>query len=237
MNECNRINQYTYQIYNNGDSAYTVIFDATISEQLSHYIHSLASLLSQKMATTLTEVIPAYQSLTVCFNPLEVSGHNIKQKLHQQLMQNISPAISTGNIVKIPVCYQPPYAIDLKKVCKTCNLPPEEIIRLHTQPRYLVHMLGFSPGFLYLGGLNKRLYCERKQMPDMAVPAGSVGIGGMQTGVYPQQTPGGWQIIGCTPLSLFQPNTSSPYIASPLDYVQFISISVKTFSQIKQTIT
>lgn len=137
-------------------------------------------------------------------------------------------------MIEIPVCYDKEFAPDLSYVANYCGLTEAQIVSLHSEPEYLVHMLGFLPGFLYLGGLNQQLYCPRKTTPAKAISTGSVAIGGQQTGIYPISSPGGWQIIGRTPLKLFNPDNSEPAIASPLDKIKFVPIIKQVFKQIEK---
>lgn len=221
-----------YQIINNGDAAVTILFDEPISEQLSRKIIGLAEKIQKQLAQQVIDLIPAYQSLTVSFSLLDSKPEIIKEHLSNILTSQDFHSDYQSELVEIPVCYENNYALDIERVSKHCGLPTEAIIEKHIAAEYLVHMLGFSPGFLYLGGLDQAIHCPRKQNPTTRVPAGSVGIGGNQTGVYPQATPGGWQIIGRTPLNVFDTSKQSPCIASPLDRIKFIPISSKQFLQI-----
>ena len=225
----------------NGDAALDICFGAAASMALSETIIALAQAIESASISAVTEVIPAYQCLTVCFDPLRLAETAKDGDPTSSLRKQLSiltehtlaapPHISgTRHLIKIPVCYEPDFAPDMATMCKHTGLTAQEIIQRHTAPRYLVHMLGFTPGFLYLGGLDQRLHCPRKDRPELRVPAGSVGIGGAQTGIYPQATPGGWQIIGRTPLALFRPEQDPAFIARPLDRIQFIAISSATFT-------
>ena len=131
----------------------------------------------------------------------------------------------TPKLIVIPVCYEEEFAPDLHHVATHCKLSKDALIEAHTRETYLVHMLGFLPGFLYLGGLNPHLYCPRKTTPATNINPGSVAIGGNQTGIYPVASPGGWHIIGRTPIALFCPEAKQPFIASALDKVNFVAIS------------
>ncbi len=224
-----------YRLLDNGDAGVTIVFAAPSSEQLSRKILSLAQALITKYPQQFTEVIPAYQSLTLYFDPLQSEFENIVKKI---------PAIITAlekkvvehriaKVIRLPVCYEAEFAPDLQWVAKHCRLSESEIIRLHCRPRYLVHMLGFLPGFLYLGGLDNRLNCPRKNTPAMNVKQGAIAITGIQTGIYPVTSPGGWQVIGQTPVDIFKPAQPFPFIAKPLDYVEFYAIEKKDFLNIK----
>ena len=249
-------NCYTYKILNNGDSAFSIIFDEPISECLSRKIESLAKEFQNELAEYINELIPSYQSLTVCYNPLADSLQSInsqinnsqinssqafEQLLHQLIqkkdyLRSGAPFLenySTANLIEIPVCYEDEFAPDMAKVAEYSGLTKQQIITLHSEPEYLVHMLGFLPGFLYLGGLNKQLFCPRKETPNYQIKAGAVGIGGHQTGIYPVESPGGWQIIGRTPLQMFSPDNKPPTIASALDRIKFVAISKAEFYRLE----
>ena len=229
-------NRYkSIRIVNNGDSALSLIFEEPISEQLSAKIVSLGNQIRQELSTQITEVIPAYQSLTIGFELAKTSAETLRRTIGSLIMTPCPNDKRESKLIEIPVCYEAEFAPDMAYLEENCQLQAEEIIRRHSAPSYLVHMLGFSPGFLYLGGLDSKLYCPRKPVPTLRVKSGSVGIGGEQTGIYPQATPGGWQIIGRTPLKLFDPKADSLCLASPLDQIKFRPIDAKEFVLIKNS--
>ncbi|MFV8784143.1 5-oxoprolinase subunit PxpB [Microbulbifer sp. SA54] len=230
-----------YSVLQNGDSALDIRFGAAPSEALSERIIALADAIEAARLPEVRELIPAYQCLTVCYDPLRLpvaprdteTISSLKQRLSALIDNNLShPARVAGErrLIRIPVCYEREFAPDMDALCAHTGLTANEVIARHTRPHYLVHMLGFTPGFLYLGGLDARLHTPRKGRPALQVPAGSVGIGGSQTGIYPQATPGGWQIIGRTPLCLFRPGDAEPFIARPLDRIEFVPISPQAFA-------
>ncbi|MGX5174714.1 5-oxoprolinase subunit PxpB [Aliikangiella sp. IMCC44653] len=221
-----------YSIKANGEAALTVEFELPVSQSLSEHIIALAEAIKSEFEYCLEDAIPAFQSITVIFNPLIISVQEFETKLTIILNHPVSFAQVQPQIVSIPVCYGGKFGPDLEPLCQHKQISQEQFIELHTAPQYLVHMLGFTPGFLYLGGLNAKLNFPRKSTPALKVSAGSVGIGGGQTGIYPLATPGGWQIIGRTPLALFKPDTAQPFIARPLDKIQFVAINEAEFKQI-----
>lgn len=221
-----------YSIVDNGDAALTLLFTAPVSEQLSRQITQQAE--AVKQIAGVCEVIPAYQSLTVCYQPLSVSSEELKQQLVAQLETDLTSLSSNPRLIEVPVCYQEGFAPDLNAVAAHCQLSEKELIERHSKPVYLVHMLGFLPGFVYLGGLDPRLNCPRKHTPVTCLPQGSVGIGGDQTGVYPCASPGGWNIIGRTPLHFFRPEAKQPFIASPLDKIKFTPIDPEEFERLQR---
>ncbi|WGL18244.1 5-oxoprolinase subunit PxpB [Microbulbifer bruguierae] len=241
-----------YFLRDNGDTALDICFSAEPSEDLSKLIIGLEAFLGsakqREHSPEILEMIPAYQCLTVCYSPLfgqqqaQPSAATIHDKLQRAVGEfleerQVDPtpySQRASELVRIPVCYEDTFAPDMAQVCEYTGLDRQTVIERHTSRSYLVHMLGFTPGFLYLGGLDESIACPRKATPSLRVAAGSVGIGGQQTGIYPQSTPGGWQIIGRTPLKLFQPEKTFPFIAHPLDRVQFFAISAHEFLILEQ---
>ncbi len=136
-------------------------------------------------------------------------------------------------VVEIPVCYGGEYGPDIETVGKSSNLGPDEVIKLHCEPEYLIYMVGFTPGFPFLGGLNEKLHTPRLKAPRMAVPEGSVGIANNQTGMYPIKSPGGWQIIGRTPLKLFAPERKNPFLYKAGEKIKFVPVSPETYKELK----
>ena len=148
-------------------------------------------------------------------------------------LQKKNKTIIKGDHWKIPVCYDLKYAPDLLNLSKEINLDKSEVIKLHLSALYRVYFLGFLPGFLYLGGLDNRLYLRRKKKPLLKVPKGAVAIGGMQTGIYPNISPGGWHLIGNTPVNLFNPQKNPPCFAKPGDWISFEQIDSRTYTKIE----
>ncbi len=177
------------------------------------------------------EFVPAYGSLTVYFNE-QVSASTVRSWLSDLSAQISDTSLATeGKQISIPVCYDPSLGTDLPWVSSHLNLSLEEIISLHTSVVYRVYMIGFIPGFPYMGTLPEQLEVPRKQTPSMKIPAGSVAIAGKQTGIYPAEVPGGWQVIGRTPLRMFDPNKSPCSFLNAGDIVQFKPITLETFNQ------
>ncbi|GAB2894504.1 5-oxoprolinase subunit PxpB [Microbulbifer echini] len=224
-----------FNITANGDCALDIRFSAEPSEELSRYIIGLRQYIQEQGPDDLIDLIPAYQCLTISFDPLTHESESLSQELRvltQKYLKIPAKLDRDSRIIQIPVCYEEGFAPDIHTLSTHTGLTPKQIVLLHTATCYLVHMLGFSPGFLYLGGLDPRLHCPRKKKPRLRIPVGAVGIGGSQTGIYPQATAGGWQIIGQTPVRLFRPSSNSPFIAEPLDIIKFYSIDKLEFEAI-----
>lgn len=211
----------------NGECGLTLLFNHEISDTLSILIQSFAQYCRRDDSLLVDEVIPAYQSLTFYTEHMSIDG--LETRILSALMQFTPPSQATGTTLCVPVCYDPRLAPDMAELCDHTRLTPEQVIILHTGTDYRVHMLGFLPGFAYLGGLPSELYCPRKKVPDLVIPPGSVAIGGAQTGVYPVSSPGGWQVIGRTPLAFFSPQSPQPFAVQPLDKVRFVPIDFHSF--------
>lgn len=235
------LNKSTFSIYYLSERAITIEFGQQIAEYLLDAINNFNVLLHQQSFEGFCTTVPAYTTLTVFFDPLVVSrtampGKGCFEKVSGYLTNlNQQKKISkktTGETVTIPVCYGGTFGPDLEELAGMHQLAITDVIKLHTSAIYTVYMIGFVPGFAYLGGMDERLATLRKTTPRSAVPAGAVGIGGQQTGVYPLQTPGGWQIIGQTPLKLFDTNRPQPSLLKAGDKVVFKPFSLKEFNQL-----
>jgi KipI family sensor histidine kinase inhibitor len=200
-----------------GETALCCTLPAPLSLEQQQRIWQLAAGLAD--VAGVQELIPGMNNLTLVFDPLRAEPADLeaaalalwaKPPRRQQL----------GRLVEIPVTYDGP---DLGDVAAHCGLSADEVVHRHTQGQYVVYFLGFQPGFAYLGGLDEALHTPRRAEPRVAVPAGSVGIGGAQTGIYPLATPGGWQLIGRTSLALFDPQAEPPTLLAPGDRVRFIA--------------
>lgn len=194
--------------------------DPTIHQQVMRVFHYLQSL----SLSSILDLIPAYASLTIVYQP----GTEITPLIGEAMNQTTTQQ-TTARLLEIPVCYDPSLGLDIETMAHQKGLSVEEIVTLHTQQRYTVYMLGFLPGFPYMGKVDDRLATPRLKKPRLKVPAGSVGIAGNQTGIYSMTSPGGWNIIGQTPLRLFDPHLETPCFCNPGDQVQFVPVSVEVF--------
>ncbi|HWX01168.1 5-oxoprolinase subunit PxpB [Collimonas sp.] len=171
------------------------------------------------------DVVPGMNNLTILFDPLASDGRQLAEKL-QAAWDADSISQKTGRKIEIPVVYGGDSGPDLEQVARHTGLAPGEIVKRHTAAEYIVYFIGFQPGFPYLGGLDPKLATPRRSEPRLLVPAGSVGIGGSQTGIYPAASPGGWQLIGRSELQLFDPGASPPTLLQPGDRVRFVASEV-----------
>jgi inhibitor of KinA len=170
------------------------------------------------------EWVGAYDSVTVFYRPTEIGYRELCDRLLAAAAGADDPAGAPSRLVTLPVCYGGDFGPDIAHVAEHAGLSAQGVIDLHSGTTYLVRMMGFAPGFAYLSGLPGQLATPRLATPRPKVPAGSVGIGGSQTGVYPIQTPGGWHIIGHTPMKLYDPAAASPFLLSPGDSVRFVPV-------------
>jgi inhibitor of KinA len=204
-------------------------------------IHQLASELRQQAVTFgIVDIVPAYSSLLVTCQT-EIQRLTLQDVIAQpadcsDLVQNLNEQSSDKppHLIEIPVCYDPCLGPDLESLAATKSLTIEALITLHAQPEYLVCMLGFVPGFMYLSGLNERLLAPRREKPRTNVAAGSVAIGANQTGIYPFDMPGGWHIIGRTPIKLNDIDSMQFGVARPMDKIKFVPISLAEFNRTNQ---
>jgi inhibitor of KinA len=231
-----------FQLYPLGDSAVTVQFGETIDEDTHTKVRAFCAYLERHPFPGFVEQVPAFTTVTIYYDPWVVSEkglHNPYTRMTEQLQHMLkqakeSHASARPRTVEIPVCYNGAFGPDLEYVARRAKLTPQEVIASHTRGKYLVYMIGFAPGFPYLGGMSKKLATPRKKNPRERIPAGTVGIAGNQTGIYPIETPGGWQLIGRTPLQLFDPNREHPSLLQAGDLVRFVAISEQEFWKRKE---
>lgn len=219
------------RIYNIHDQAITIEFSQEISEATNLLVIAMQHAIESSPIKGFVEAVPAYGSLTVYFNE-HVSAATVRTWLSDLSVQVSNTSLATeGKQISIPVCYDPTLGVDLPWVAEHLNLSMEAIIDLHTSIAYRIYMIGFIPGFPYMGTLPSALEIPRKQTPSMKIPAGSVAIAGKQTGIYPAEVPGGWQVIGRTPLMMFDPSTTPCSFLNAGDIVQFKPITLEAFNQ------
>ncbi len=224
-----------------GSEAILINFEQKIQQAINEQVIQLNKALLAAQLPGITYTIPAYCSLTIGYNKTEFSYDTlcllIKNIIASDSENTTKLSISLKDrILNIPVCYEEEFGLDLATVAQEKKCTIAEIIQLHTSTLFRVYMLGFLPGFAYMGRLPEALACQRKQSPRVRIPARSVGLAGYQTGIYPSVAPGGWQIIGQTPVPTFMPNQDDAFLFQAGDQVQFQSISKKEFSTISKDI-
>jgi len=217
-----------------GDSAFLLKFGDSISEDINHQIRNFTNLVRKANLKGIIELVPSYCDLLIYYNPLTINHIKLLAKLRKIESKIDSTKRFSSKTIRIPVLYSHEFGKDLEKVAKHTQLTIPEIVRLHTERKYLVYMLGFTPGFCYLGGMNPKLATPRKSEPELKILSGSVGIADNQTGIYPIESPGGWQIIGRTPVKLFNPEKNHPFLCEAGDYLEFYSISETEYYEYNQ---
>jgi len=219
---------------NCGDTALTIEVGNEICPEINKKVISLYEFLKESKIRGIEEMLPTYCAITVFYDPLHCDVGALIEAVKSNFSSLTSKEEREERIVEIPVFYGGEYGPDLERVCSHNNLPAEEVINIHCQNKYLVYMLGFTPGFPYLGGMSDKISTPRIEVPRKKIPEGAVGIAGAQTGIYPLESPGGWNIIGQTPLKLFNPSLSSSTLLKAGDYVKFKAISEEEFIEISR---
>lgn len=204
-----------------------------VSSELLYRIIGVEQRINQLLSESIIETYPAYDSLAIHYDTEKTSHDHMQQQLDEILKEKKSLKMSFYEW-ELPICYEEAFGPDLKQLADSKNLEVSEVIQLHTTPTYLVHFIGFLPGFLYLGGLHPALYTPRKSHPDRAISPGAVAIGGTQTGIYPSESPGGWHVIGNCPIPLFDPKKSPPCVFRPGDQVRFSAVTAEAYQAFKR---
>lgn len=220
-----------------GDSAFVIDYEPVIDEAVNRKVLAVSNAIKEANIVGIKDIVPAYSSITVHYNVVTVlkkhSGGSafatIKKQLEAILFQPTKGLKEVTRHFRIPVCYAAKYALDSGEIAAHLNLSFEKIIQLHTSKTYRVYMVGFLPGFAYMGEVDEQIAVPRKQAPRLNIEEGCVGIAGKQTGIYPLASPGGWQIIGKTPIKLFDKYNDRPVLFQAGDEVEFYSITADEF--------
>lgn len=213
-----------FNITISGDSAINLEFAKTISPQTSGMIRVAAQTLTDDPIPGVTELVPTFCSLMVTYDPCVIGYDELCQRVQGKLRNLAAAEAGVKRIVVIPVCYGGEFGPDLADVASLAGLSAEEVIRRHSSRDYRIYMLGFLPGFPYLGGLDESISAPRLDSPRERIPRGSVGIGGSQTGIYPMESPGGWRLIGRTPILPYDPTRTPPVLYAAGDSIRFVPI-------------
>lgn len=225
--------QQAMRIIPASDSSLLVVFGNAISPEINQRVIALFRAIQSRHDPRIRNLHPAYASLLIDFDPLRMT-HDELTVVVRQLENDASVADDKpGEVVTIPVCYDVEFGPDLPDVARHAGVAAETVTRLHSDPIYLVYFLGFSPGFVYLGGLPEILHTPRLATPRPSIAGGSVGIAGSQTGIYPVDSPGGWRLIGRTPLRMFDPEATPPTRLQPGDRMKFDPIDRETFKKLQ----
>lgn len=212
-----------------GDRGLLLEFGDEISPEVNQRVRRMALAIKGAGMEEIMETVPTYRSLLILYNPLAIPVEDLKKRLKQLEDGLRQTPFPEPRWTRMPAVYGGPYGPDLDYVAEYCRVSSEGVVRLHCSKPYLIYMIGFMPGFPYMGELPETLVTPRLKTPRLSVPAGSVAIAQKQTGIYPVESPGGWQIIGRTPVKLFDPEKDPPALLQMGDFVQFYPISEREF--------
>jgi inhibitor of KinA len=223
------------KIVADGDAAIVVEFEERIDPAISTRCAAAARAIAAGHIPGVREIVPAYRAVTVYFDPLKIDSARLRAAIERVVERLPAEDTQEHRRVRIPVCYGGDFGPDLSAVASFAQMTEDDVVRLHSQASYRVMMLGFTPGFAYMGIVDSRIAAPRLPTPRQRVPRGSVGIAKEQTGVYPSETPGGWQIIGRTPLRPFDLSRSDPFLLRAGDDVEFVPITPAEFAAVAST--
>jgi KipI family sensor histidine kinase inhibitor len=217
--------------YSMGDRGLLIEFGDEISREINEKVRRMALVVQDDIREGIVEVVPTYRSLLITYNPLLLPVEDLKKRL-KRIEEGLQQApLPEPKLTHIPAVYGGHYGPDLEEVARYHQISPEKVIQLHCSKPYLIYMIGFMPGYPYMGELPEELVTPRLKTPRLVVPKGSVAIAQRQTGIYSMESPGGWQILGRTPVELFDPGRDSPALLQMGDLVQFYQIGEKEFKE------
>ena len=219
-----------------GDKALSIELGDAISPEISARVRALLLAIQKQNIPGVVELVPSYRSILAYYDPLQVSLPELEELLRSLEESSEEATVTAPKVVELPTVYGGDYGPDLGHVAESNDLTSAEVIRIHSGTDYLIYMMGFAPGFPYLGGLSERIATPRLQTPRTSVPAGSVGIAERQTGVYPNAGPGGWQLIGRTPVRIFDPQREPPVLLEAGDYLRFVPVTVDTYRGLERQV-
>ena len=217
-----------------GDRALLVEYGDGIDPVVNEKVRAMTALLKKNLPAGVEAVVPAYRSLSIIYDPLATTPGRLAEILHALEADSSAAGIAKAKVVPIPVCYGGEFGPDIGVVAEHTGLREDEIVAIHASVDYPIYMIGFTPGFCYLGGLDRQLQTPRRKTPRTNLPAGSVGLAESQTGMYPVDSPGGWQIIGRTPLRLFAPARENPFPYEAGDRIRFVPIAEAEFRRLRE---
>lgn len=220
------------RIVSAGDSAIVVEFDDRVDPSVNARAIAVADAIQAAGLAGVRDVVPTFRAVAIYFDPLHTDGDALMARVEAEAAGSSQQADAERTPVRIPVCYGGDLGPDLGAVAEFSQLDEATVVALHTGRSYRVFMLGFVPGFAYLGTVDDRIAMPRRATPRVRVPPGSVGIAGVQTGIYPLETPGGWQLVGRTPLKPFDPARAEPFLLKAGDTVEFYAIDKQQFDEV-----
>ncbi len=217
-----------------GDAAHVVEYGDGIDPALNRRVRELCLAVDRARPEGVRDVVPTYRSLLVNYDPRVTTFEALRARLAELESGLAEAPAPPPRLVEIPTCYGGDFGPDLPFVAEHAGLTPEDVVAIHAGTDYLVYMMGFSPGFTYLGGMSERIAAPRLKTPRTSIPAGSVGIAQQQTGIYPVESPGGWQLIGRTPVTLFDPSRHPPVVVEAGDYIRFVPVVRDEYQRIRE---
>ncbi|MDY6790126.1 MAG: 5-oxoprolinase subunit PxpB [Thermodesulfobacteriota bacterium] len=215
-----------------GDRGLLVEYGDEIDPDINNKVRSMAIVMEKESLTGVLEVIPTYRSLLIIYEPDMTNPTKLEKEILALEERLSTIKIPPPDRVEIPVCYGGKYGPDIRFVAEHNSITTDDVVRIHSRAEYQIYMIGFTPGFPFLGGLPKKLYTPRLETPRSFVPERSVGIANNQTGIYPVASPGGWQLIGRTPIKLFDPESSKPFLYKAGDRIKFTPISAEDYNRL-----
>jgi KipI family sensor histidine kinase inhibitor len=216
-----------------GDAALVVEFGDTIDPAINRRVRELSVAVDRDRPIGLLDLVPTYRSLLVSYDPRMTTFDALRSRLDELQEELAAVPAPPPRLVEIPTAYGGDFGPDLPFVAGHAGLSEDDVVRIHAGADYLVYMMGFSPGFTYLGGMSERIATPRLKTPRTAIPAGSVGIAQQQTGIYPVESPGGWQLIGRTPVTLFDPTRRPPVVVEAGDSIRFVPVTRDKYRRIQ----
>ena len=219
-----------------GDSSLLIEFGKEISPDINKRISATVQLMKEQHIEGVVDIIPAFASLLINYDPRVITYGGLVKRMKHLLKVDAKMEKEVKRIFEIPVCYGGEFGPDLGNIAEHAGLSEQEVIDIHSSRDYLIYMLGFLPGFCYLGGLDERIFTPRLVNPRIKIEAGSVGIGGSQTGIYPLESPGGWQLMGKTPVKTYDPDRETPILVEAGDYIRFIPVDRAEYDEIKELV-
>jgi len=226
-----------YRLLAQGEGGLVVELGDAVDPVVNARVHEVAAAVRRKLEGDVLEIVPTYRSLLVLFDPLRVERAGLEARIEDLLSElPVRRSRAARRTLRVPVEYGGAYGPDLESVAAHAGLSAEQVVGIHASASYLVYMLGFTPGFPYLGGMSERISTPRLHSPRPRIPAGSVGIAGVQTGIYPVESPGGWRLVGRTPLRLFDPRRKNPFLLAAGDGVQFFEVDEPEWLDIERQV-